>query len=94
MESNNEEENQGQEINNALYKIEEETRKPMKSYLRFTASAFQMGGVILVFTLLGRWLDGKYNSGGQAWTLILCLVGVFGGMYLLIKEVIKMGKEK
>lgn len=44
-----------------------------------------MAATILVFALLGRWLDGYFLT-GQILTVSLTLVGVFGGMYLALKD--------
>lgn len=55
------------------------------AYLKYSGMAFQMAGSILVFALLGRWLDGYFDT-GQALTIVLTLIGVFGGMYVALKD--------
>lgn len=52
-----------------------------------------MGVIIGGFTWLGVFLDNKYNNKTPWWTIGLALFGVFAGLYLMIKEVIKMGKD-
>ena len=42
--------------------------------------------------LAGRWLDGKFNWAPWGAT-VGSLVGMAGGMYLLIKEAIRMNKD-
>jgi len=54
-------------------------------YLKYSGIAFQMAATILVFALLGRWLDGQFDT-GQILTLVLTLIGVFGGMYVALKD--------
>lgn len=69
-------------------------KKELKTYVRFTGAAFQMAGTIVAAALLGVWLDKKFNPGGNMWTLICTLTGVVVAMYIIIKEVIDMNKEK
>ena len=71
----------------------EKPKKQLKSYARFSSLALQMGITIGGFTWLGSFLDGKYNQGGQAWTLCLSLFGVFVALYLIIREVMNMSKD-
>ena len=48
-------------------------------------------GVVLGF-LIGRWLDNKY--GWQPWGVVVgSLLGVAAGMYLLIRDAIRMNKD-
>ena len=53
-----------------------------------------MGAVIGIFCWLGWFLDSKYNPNGKMYTLIFSLTGVFGGLYLVIKEVISISKDQ
>lgn len=73
--------------------MEEKQKKQVNQYLRFSGLTLQMGGIIGFFAWLGVFLDGKYNPGGNAWTLCLTLFGVAGSMYVVIKEVMKMSKN-
>lgn len=54
-------------------------------YLKYSGMAFQMAATILVFALLGQWLDGQFAT-GQILTIVLTLFGVFGGMYVALKD--------
>ncbi|PHI18327.1 hypothetical protein CEQ90_18635 [Lewinellaceae bacterium SD302] len=47
--------------------------------------AFQMAATIVVFVLLGRWLDGYFIT-GQLLTVVFALLGVFGGLYVALKD--------
>ncbi len=61
-------------------------------YLKFTSVAFQMMFLIGGGALLGQYLDGD-NDGFATYTIIFSLLGVFAGMYLVIKEAIQMMKN-
>ena len=52
-----------------------------------------MGIIIAGFAYLGHYLDGKYQLKTPWWTLGLSLFGVAAGLYIMIKEVIKISKE-
>ncbi|WP_452230617.1 MULTISPECIES: AtpZ/AtpI family protein [unclassified Lacinutrix] len=61
-------------------------------FLRFTSTAFQMGGTIWLGNVLGEWLDNKYQT-----TYLensITLLAVFISMYLVISQVLKMSKDK
>lgn len=62
-------------------------------YVRFSTVGIQMGIIIGGFAWLGDYLDKKYDNDTAWWTLGLSLFGVTAGLYLMIKEVIKMNKE-
>lgn len=69
---------------------EPDSPKPKKkpgdnAYLKYSGMAFQMAGSILLFALLGRWLDGFLET-GQIMTIVLTLFGVFVGLYLALKD--------
>lgn len=65
---------------------------PYSKYARFSAIVIQMGIIIGLFSWLGTYLD-KTQETGKMWTVILSLSGVTIALYLIIKEVIKIGKE-
>ena len=75
-------------------KPENKPKKQIKNYVRFTGAAFQRAGTIVATAFLGVWLDKKYNPGGNMCTLICTLTGVVVSMYLIIKELINISKEK
>ena len=53
--------------------------------------AFQMGGIIYLGSLLGSWLDVKFENENQFYFKVLTLVAVFLAMYTVIKKVHKIG---
>jgi F0F1-type ATP synthase assembly protein I len=74
--------------------MEENNKKSgISKFARFSGLGIQMGAVIAIFTWLGTYLDKKFASKTPWWTIGLSLFGVMAGLYLVIKEVIKMGKE-
>lgn len=71
--------------------------KPAKGYgkfARFSGLGIQMGVIIGGFTWLGVYLDKRYANQTAWWTLGLSLFGVFAALYIMIKEVISLGKDK
>lgn len=67
---------------------------PYSKYARFSGLGIQMGVIIGFFSWLGVYLDDKYQSKTPWWTIGLSLFGVATGLYLIIREVIKMGKDE
>ena len=53
-----------------------------------------MAAVIGGFSWLGSFLDSKYHTDHSLWTIVLGLLGVGIGLYLVIKEVLAISKEK
>ena len=72
---------------------EEEEKKKISKFARFSSLGIQMGVIIFVFTWLGTYLDDKYKPNTPWWTIGLSLFGVIAALTLVIKEVINMSKE-
>ena len=68
--------------------------KPMAKYARFSGLGIQMGVIIGFFSWLGVYLDDKYKTKTPWWTIGLSLFGVTAALYLIIREVIKLSKDK
>ncbi|MCB4798352.1 AtpZ/AtpI family protein [Neotamlana laminarinivorans] len=69
------------------------TQKPEKQYskyIRFTTMAIQMGATIYLGSLLGEWLDVKFNNTNQLYYKIVTLLSVFIAMYAVIKQVLNI----
>jgi len=72
----------------------EENNKPkLSKYARYSSLVIQMGSVIALFTWLGTYLDNKFQAKTPWWTIGLSLLGVFAGLYLVIKDVINSSNE-
>jgi ATP synthase protein I len=72
---------------------ENKKKNGISKFARFSGLGMQMGGFIAIFTWLGTYLDKKFGTKTPWWTIGLSLFGVMAGLYLVIREVIKMGKE-
>ncbi|WP_348703061.1 AtpZ/AtpI family protein [Tenacibaculum sp. 190524A02b] len=68
-------------------------RNQLNKYLRFSGIAIQMGATIYLGSLLGNWLDAKFPNDNQLYTKICTLAAVFGAMYSVIRQVIKLTKD-
>jgi F0F1-type ATP synthase assembly protein I len=73
--------------------INSSKEKKVSSFARFSSLGIQMGVVIAFFTWLGTFLDDYYKLKTPWWTITLSLFGVIASLYLVIKEVIRMGKN-
>lgn len=60
-------------------------------FLRFSSVGIQMGVIIVGGALFGNYLD-KGNQ-RPIWTIVFSLIGIAIGLYLVIKEVLNLGKE-
>jgi len=72
---------------------DEDKNKSNFKYARLSSIGIQMGVIIALFTWLGTYLDEKYQTTTQWWTIGLSLFGVAAGLILVIKEVINLGKD-
>jgi len=62
-------------------------KKPLNSYIRYSALVFQMAVTILALVLLGKYIDGKMGNEKLVVTAILSVLGVGISLYNLIKSV-------
>lgn len=69
------------------------SKKSPSNLARFSSMGIQMGVIIGLFTWLGTYLDNKYHTKTPWWTIGLSLFGVTASLVIVIREVIKMGKE-
>lgn len=67
--------------------------KPLNKFVRFTGIALQMGLTIYLGSLLGEWLDVKYENTSQLYTKICTLAAVFLAMFSVIMQVTKLSKD-
>ena len=65
-------------------------KNPLNKYIRFTGIALQMGLTIYLGSLLGEWLDQKYPNDSELYTKSCTLAAVFGAIYSVIRQVIKI----
>jgi ATP synthase protein I len=60
----------------------------MKSFARYSGFGFQMVAVILLFYWAGSKLDERSPNEKPVYTAILTILGVFAGLYLVLKDFI------
>jgi F0F1-type ATP synthase assembly protein I len=74
-------------------KKEQNNEKPKQSlnaFARYSGLAFQIGGAVILGVLLGYWLDRQLETTkSHAFTITFTLMGVFLGLYSVIKDVLK-----
>jgi len=73
---------------------EKEAKKQYNAYAKYSTLGIQMAVIIGGCVWLGTFLDGKYNPGGQGWTIGLSLFGVAAALYQVMSGVIRITKEK
>lgn len=69
-------------------------KNSLNKYVRFSGVAFQMIAIILLFSFLGVWLDGKFINENSIYTIICSLLGVALAIYIVIKQVIALNNNK
>lgn len=67
--------------------------KETVKWLRFTGIAIQMGVLIWLGSLLGKYIDTKTEREDELWNKIITLIAVLLSMFSVIREVIKLGKD-
>lgn len=70
-----------------------EPKKQLNKFIRFSGIALQMGLTIYLGSLLGEWLDTKYDTQNLLFTKICTLVAVFVAMFSVIYTVINLSKK-
>jgi hypothetical protein len=63
--------------------------KNLKPVVMVAQQGIQMLVAILLFALLGNYLDTEFNAGGKAYTLICIFSGLLIAIYLLVRPFIK-----
>ena len=58
----------------------------LKNAIQLSGIGIQMGVIIYVFVLLGKWLDSKYNDGDKLFIIISTLLGVAVSLYVVLKQ--------
>lgn len=71
----------------------EDGKRRIKNYIKFSSIALQMGIVIAAAALGGDWLDQKQENDFPVWTLVLTLIAIFGSLFQIIREVLKLNKD-
>lgn len=64
-----------------------------KYYARFSAIALQMGVTIFAGAYVGKWLDSKYSTDKNWFTIVLTISSVAIALISVLKQVNKINKE-
>ena len=67
--------------------------KETVKWLRFSGIAIQMGVVIWLGSVLGKYLDAKTERNDELWSKIITLIAVLLAIFSVIREVIKISKD-
>jgi F0F1-type ATP synthase assembly protein I len=68
------------------------TDRERPTWLRFSGIGVEFAGVVIGFTLIGLWIDRKYDK--SPWgVLIGSSLGLIGGMYNLIRESLAASRD-
>ncbi|MBT8261134.1 MAG: AtpZ/AtpI family protein [Bacteroidia bacterium] len=59
---------------------------PLKSAIQLSGIGIQMGVIIYLFVLLGKWLDANYNNGEKLFIIFTTLLGVAVSLYVVVKQ--------
>ena len=68
---------------------EERKTEGVNQYLKFSGMGMQMAITIGLFAWLGTFLDKKFQTDQPLWTAGLSLLGVFAGLFLMLKQLPK-----
>lgn len=60
-------------------------KRPLSAYARYSAMGFQMIGIIGAFTFVGYKMDESQNSSIPIYTAILSLLGIGISLYFIFK---------
>lgn len=58
----------------------------LKNAIQLSGIGIQMGVIIYVFVLFGKWLDTNYNNGDKLFIIITTLLGVAVSLYVVLKQ--------
>jgi F0F1-type ATP synthase assembly protein I len=82
---------QSQERKPATFPGEDRNRVE-RQYLRFAGVGVQFALTILLLTLVGIWLDGRFGT-GALFTVVFLLLGFAGATWSLIQQVLGPDKQ-
>ena len=60
--------------------------------IQYSGLGIQLAAVILIFLFIGKWLDGKFDT-GFLFTLSLTFIGFFGGFYSFYLSIMKLVEQ-
>jgi len=66
--------------------VKEKPKNQLKQIGILSGIGIQMGVIIYLFVLLGKWLDSNYNEGEKLYIIIFTLLGVAASLYVVVKQ--------
>ncbi|MBT8393720.1 MAG: AtpZ/AtpI family protein [Bacteroidia bacterium] len=66
--------------------MKEKPKNQLKQIGILSGIGIQMGVIIYLFVLLGKWLDTNYNEGEKLYIIIFTLLGVAASLYVVVKQ--------
>jgi F0F1-type ATP synthase assembly protein I len=73
----------------------ENRRQSLNALARYSGMAFQIGATVILCLYLGKWLDSKIklSLNFPLFTTFLTILGVFLGVYFVIRDLLKNKKQ-
>lgn len=66
--------------------MKEKPKNQLKHIGILSGIGIQMGVIIYLFVLLGKWLDANYNDDEKLYVIIFTLLGVAASLYVVVKQ--------
>ncbi len=68
-------------------------RTQLRKYAQLSGAGIQMGITIYLASLLGKWLDGYFETGGNICTLVVTMIGVVISFISLLAQLKRINKK-
>jgi F0F1-type ATP synthase assembly protein I len=65
-------------------------KKQLNTYAKISSAVIQMAVVITLGAYFGQWLDENQAHHTPVWTIVFSLLGIALGLYLVIREILKI----
>ncbi len=67
-------------------------KKPRRAQIRLAGLGVELAAAVIGLTLLGIWIDRRYDSG--PWGVLICSsIGFVGGMYNFVRAAMRAAEE-
>ncbi|MBS9766680.1 MAG: AtpZ/AtpI family protein [Flavobacteriaceae bacterium] len=64
-----------------------------RKYAQLSGAGIQMGVTIYLASLLGKWLDGYFETGTTTYTLVVTMIGVVISFVSLLAQLKRINKK-
>ncbi len=65
---------------------------PLKHVAILMGIGIEMGVIIYLFVMLGKWLDANYNDGEKLFIILCTLFGVAASLFIVVKQLNRIHK--